>query len=143
MKSRMIGHVTSHRGAMFRNATNHVQRQLEELCVRIGQDLEANVQDLRARLARDYLAVLVGVDVSSVGMGPSRVELMLRGEMAPLLAEADGVFAELFVDAEHAGEGEVVGGQKAEDEEDEDELVKSQLEATARESVWVKAEAEE
>ncbi|KAK4033768.1 hypothetical protein C8A01DRAFT_19341 [Parachaetomium inaequale] len=141
MKSLMLAHVTSHRGAMFRNATNHVQRQLEELCVRIGQDLEANVQELRARLARDYLAVLVGVDVSSVGMGPSRVELMLRGEMAPLLAKADSVFAELFVDG-HGGKGENVDGGKAELEEDDDELVRSQLEATARDAVWVKAEAE-
>lgn len=140
MKNIMVTHVTNRRGPMFRNATDVVQRQLEQLCDRIQQDMEAHVQELRARLARDYLAVLVGVDVGAIGaQGPSRVELMLRGEMLPLLAKSDGVFAEVF------GEGIQGGGGVEEEEgdgtEEHGELVKDEPDCSA-DSITVKAEGD-
>jgi len=139
MKNLMVTHVTNRRGVMFRNATNVVQRQLEQLCASIEQDMETHVQELRARLARDYLAVLVGVDVGSIGThGPSRVELMLRGEMAPLLAKSDGVFAEVFGERVDEGDGE--GVREEDDETDEDdELVKDEQDSVA-DSITVKEE---
>ncbi|KAL2132078.1 hypothetical protein VTI74DRAFT_4256 [Chaetomium olivicolor] len=133
MKNIMVTHVSNRRGVMFRNATNAVQRQLEQLCERIKQELESYVYDLHARLARDYLAVLVGADAVFNGMGPPRVELMLRSEMASLLAKADGTFAELFPDQglpppEQSGstvKGEVANSQG--DGDSVEESVKSTL----------------
>ncbi|KAL2176798.1 uncharacterized protein P884DRAFT_300219 [Thermothelomyces heterothallicus CBS 202.75] len=119
MKELMLNHVEQRRGVMFRNATNHVQRRLFELCDRIGQSLKTEMDELRARLARDYLAVLIGVDVSSMALGPSRVELMLRAEMVPVLAKTDRFFAPLFGDAHEEDVGDVDdGGAGARDEPD-------------------------
>ena len=109
MKNLMLAHVSNQCGLMFRSATDHVQEQLEEMCDQIRVELEANVQGLRERLTRDYLAVLVGADTSTAGLGPLRIELMLRGEMVPLLRKADRFFAELFPGQE---------GKYAKDEED-------------------------
>jgi hypothetical protein len=138
MKNLMLAHVTNQRGLMFRSATDHVQEQLEEMCDQIGVELEANIQGLRERLTRDYLAVLVGVDASTVGLGPSRVELMLRGEMAPLLRKVDRFFAELFPGQadKYANEDEEDGGDVDDDEKEEydDAFVKEEPEALAQES---------
>jgi hypothetical protein len=140
MKNLMVSHVENHRNSMFRNATNVVQRQLEdELCKRIQADLEAHVRDLQARLARDYLSVLVGVDVASFGLGPSRVELMLRAEMAPLLTKTDGVFAELFEDKNEdteKGDAASVSGER------DDSPVQSEQDLAADDSITVKGEGD-
>ncbi|KAK4236644.1 hypothetical protein C8A03DRAFT_16733 [Achaetomium macrosporum] len=98
MKNLMITHVTVRRGSMFRNATNVVQEQLEDLLSRIQDYIEKQLQDIQAQLTRDYLAVLVGTDALSKGLRPPRVELMLRAEMAPMLAKTDEAFAELFTE---------------------------------------------
>jgi hypothetical protein len=140
MKNLMISHVENRRNVMFRNATNVVQRQLEvELCKRIQEDLEAHIHELQARLARDYLSVLVGVDTASLGLGPSRVELMLRAEMAPLLTKADGVFAELFEeknqDIDNGSAADLTG-------ELDDSLAKSELDPAADDCITVKGEME-
>ncbi|KAH6855788.1 hypothetical protein B0I37DRAFT_365794 [Chaetomium sp. MPI-CAGE-AT-0009] len=143
MKNLMLAHVTDHRGSMFRVATNAVQEQLEEMCHKIGEELGASIQELQARLARDYLSVLVGVDASSVGLGPSRVELMLRGEMEPLLRKADRFFAELFPGQEDKyAQGEEDGEDDDDDEkeEDGDDFVKNEPEGLSPDSVTVKGE---
>lgn len=141
MKNIMVTHVTDRRGSMFRNATDVVQRQLEQLCDRIQQDMEAHVQELRARLARDYLAVLVGVDVGAIGAGgPSRVELMLRGEMAPLLAKSDGVFAEILGEGSQAAAGGVEE-EEGDGTEEHGELVEDEQDCSA-DSITVKAEGD-
>lgn len=137
MKNLMLAHVTNQRGLMFRSATGHVQEQLEEMCDQIGVELEASVQGLRERLTRDYLAVLVGVDASTFGLGPSRVELMLRGEMAPLLRKADRFFAELFPGQEDKyakDEGDGVDSDDDEKKEHDDDFVKEEPEAWAQKS---------
>ncbi|KAG7287089.1 hypothetical protein NEMBOFW57_006592 [Staphylotrichum longicolle] len=141
MKNIMVTHVTNRRGPMFRNATDVVQRQLEQLCDRIQQDMEAHVQEMRARLARDYLAVLVGVDVGAIGaQGPSRVELMLRGEMVPLLARSDGVFAEVFGEGIQ-GAGRIEEGEGGDGTEEHGELVKDEQDCSV-DSITVKAEGD-
>lgn len=118
MKNIMINHVTTHRNTMFRNATDVVKRQLEDLCDRIGSEMEAHVHELHARLARDYLAVLVGVDVASMQRGVPRAELMLRAEMAPLLGDVDGEFAGIFgvVVAKREVKGESEGAEETGEE---------------------------
>ncbi|KAL2196856.1 hypothetical protein P885DRAFT_69332 [Corynascus similis CBS 632.67] len=143
MKNLMLDHVNSRRSVMFRNATNHVQRQLNDLCDRVGQDLKAEIDQMRARLARDYLAVLVGVDVASMGLGPSRVELMLRAEMMPVLAKADHFFAPLFGDVHDEGEGGVGGDGDGAGEKEERSYgsVKTEPDETTQElPVAVKSE---
>ena len=160
MKNLMINHVTNRRGSMFRNATNAVQRQLENLCERMRQEMEAHMQDVHARLARDYLSVLVGVDAASMAAGVPRVELLLRSEMAPRLAKADGAFAEAFGDADQkpvndrsTAEGSAVEGSSVdgtdnystadEGEEPKDEdFIKSDPDLMARDSIMVKTEAD-
>ncbi|KAK3294038.1 uncharacterized protein B0H64DRAFT_361274 [Chaetomium fimeti] len=143
MKNLMLAHVNDHRESMFRVATNVVQEQLEEMCDKIGEQLGVSVEELQTRLARDYLAVLIGVDVSSVGMGPSRVELMLRGEMAPLLRKADRFFAELFPGQEvKYAKDEEDGGDDHDDKkgEDDDDFVKNEPEGSAQDSITAKGE---
>ena len=122
----MITHVTTHRNTMFRNATDVVQRQLEDLCDRIGSEMEAHVHEVHSRLARDYLAVLVGADVASMQRGVPRAELMLRAEMAPLLGDVDGEFAGIFgvVVAKREVEGELKG--ESEGQEMGEERVKEE-----------------
>ncbi|KAL2258691.1 hypothetical protein VTK26DRAFT_7888 [Humicola hyalothermophila] len=92
MKNIMVGHVTNRRQRMFHNATDGVTQQLDGLCNQVKAEMEAHMQELHTRLSHDYLAVLVGTDVASMQMGVPRVELMLRAEMAPVLAEFESGF---------------------------------------------------
>ncbi|KAK4100264.1 hypothetical protein N658DRAFT_516763 [Parathielavia hyrcaniae] len=154
MKSLMIRHVDSRKAVMFRNATDLVQRQLEvDLCNRIREALETHVQELKSRLARDYLSALVGVDVSAIGLGPSLVELMLRGEILPLLPKIDGCFAELFgggvgreekggVTEEAGVDDSSDGKEDGDDDGDGDFATPEQQLATEDEAVAVKGEQE-
>ncbi|KAK3307526.1 uncharacterized protein B0T15DRAFT_530475 [Chaetomium strumarium] len=96
MKNIMVNHVSTHCKSMFRTATGVVKNQLEDLLARIQTYMEAQLQAIQSQLARDYLAVLVGSDALSKGLRPPRVELMLRAEMAPMLAKTDEAFAEVF-----------------------------------------------
>jgi hypothetical protein len=159
MKNLMINHVTNRRGSMFRNATNAVQRQLENLCERMRQEMEAHMQEVHARLARDYLSVLVGVDAAAMAAGVPRVELLLRSEMAPRLAKADGAFAEAFGDADQklvnyrsTAEGSAVEGSSVEgtdnystadegEEPKDEDFIKSDPDLMAQDSIMVKTEA--
>lgn len=139
MKNLMLTHVTNQRGVMFRAATDHVQEQLEGMCEQIGAELEASIQGLRERLTRDYLAVLVGVDASSDGLGPSRVEMMLRGEMALLLRKADRFFAELFPgQGDRCPKDEEDGGDfDGDKKKHDDDFVKEEPEAATQDSITV------
>ncbi|KAL2015623.1 hypothetical protein VTK56DRAFT_5080 [Thermocarpiscus australiensis] len=112
MKNIMQTHVAARRGTMFWNATNAVKQQLEAMCDAMRAQMEDRIRDMHARLSRDYLAVLVGADAVARALGPPRAELMLRAEMAPLLAKADLAFAELFsfdMDKDPRGGGDVAG----------------------------------
>ncbi|KAK0643251.1 hypothetical protein B0T16DRAFT_391805 [Cercophora newfieldiana] len=91
MKGHMTAHVETQSRIMFRNATNVVQKQLEDLSRRISDQLMLQVQELHARLAHDYLAALFGVtNVSDNGV--PRAEKMLRSEILPLLEDVDSKF---------------------------------------------------
>jgi hypothetical protein len=96
MKNIMIGHVTTYRNSMFRDATNVVQKQLEDMCKQMKLEMEESIQELHGRLSRDYLSVLVGTDAGSTLQSVPRVERMLRAEMATVLAKADLPFAKFF-----------------------------------------------
>lgn len=148
MKDKMISHVTTHRQSMFRNATGFVQQQLEEMCRHIKLQMEEFIQDIHARLSRDYLSVLVGTDV---GAGVPRVEQMLRAEMMSLLAKAELPFAELL--SEPTGpEGHVEtnpqsrreGGPQSRGDSDglgqNDKVDKTEVDSTDHVSVHIKAE---
>jgi hypothetical protein len=116
MKHIMVSHVTHNCQTMFRNATNVVQNQLEHLLARIHDFIKAQLREIHAQLTRDYLAVLVGTDALSKGLRPPRVELMLRSEMAPMLARADEAFAEVFLnpsEEEAADDDESSSGESA------------------------------
>jgi len=91
MKSAMISHVEQSRHKMFKTATDIVKKQLEGLCETIQDQMKVEVQELYARLARDYLAVLIGAEVASI-QGLPRAERVLRAEMKPLLEKADSYF---------------------------------------------------
>jgi hypothetical protein len=140
MKELMQKHVTENRDTMFRMATDVVRIQLLSLCRQVAGDLSAQVNDLKAQLARDYLAVLVGADAAS--KGPSRAELMLRAEMAPLLAKADQVFAELIPDQALPNHGGSAARREVEDIRSNGPL-KSESDATIQDSIMVKTEPEE
>lgn len=138
MKNIMVTHVAGRQRAMFRNATDVVQSRLEDMCQHIRQVMEAHVQNMYTRLSRDYLAVLVGTDAASMGTRIPRAELMLRAEMAPLLAEVDEEFAELFTGQVPSRDG----GPAADDAQEEQHVfVKSEPESTAQDAVSVKNEA--
>ncbi|KAK4109597.1 hypothetical protein N656DRAFT_839036 [Canariomyces notabilis] len=96
MKNIMIRHVTTYRNSMFRDATNVVQKQLEDMCKQMKLEMEESIQELHGRLSRDYLSVLVGTDAGSTLQSVPRVERMLRAEMATVLAKADLPFAKFF-----------------------------------------------
>ena len=118
------------------------------------------MQDVHARLARDYLSVLVGVDAASMAAGVPRVELLLRSEMAPRLAKADGAFAEAFGDADQkpvndrsTAEGSALEGASVEGtdnystadegkEPKDEDFIKSDPDLMARDSIMVKTEAD-
>lgn len=88
----MTSHVEAKGPVMFRNATNVVQKQLEDLSRRISDQLLIQMQELHARLKHDYLAALFGVAGANDGL--PRAERMLRSEMIPLLDEVDSKFEE-------------------------------------------------
>ncbi|KAM7187037.1 hypothetical protein V8F33_011456 [Rhypophila sp. PSN 637] len=92
MKAAMISHVDRARGTMFQEATTAVRDQLGDMCRKMKSELEERVQALHARLAQDYLAVLIGADANAIAQMP-RAERLLRSEMAPVLERADAAFA--------------------------------------------------
>ncbi|KAK0714662.1 hypothetical protein B0H67DRAFT_488640 [Lasiosphaeris hirsuta] len=92
MKDKMIKHVRACRLSMFRAATDNVKTQLQSMVSRIAEDLFFRIEDLHARLSKDYITVLVGSDVSKNG-GMPRLERMLRSEMTALLQKTDASFA--------------------------------------------------
>ncbi|KAK3319346.1 hypothetical protein B0H66DRAFT_591910 [Apodospora peruviana] len=110
MKEAMVSHVERTRRTMFRDATNGVQEQLETMCKTVKQQIENSTQDLHSRLTRDYLAVLVGIDIAAFRTVP-RAERLLRAEMAPLLAKTDHAFARVA-----RGNDDVVVKTRAESE---------------------------
>ncbi|KAK3687321.1 hypothetical protein B0T22DRAFT_497814 [Podospora appendiculata] len=146
MKDDMARHVETNRATMFREATGAVQGQLEQMCTQIEEAMSTELQDLYARVARDYLAVLVGSDASAM-QGLSRAERMLRQEMAPMLDRADLYFSEdvkmeEFESNEDAGVDEgIVAGKSREPSSDEHLFVKS--DERAAQNVAIKPESRE
>ncbi|KAK4218543.1 hypothetical protein QBC37DRAFT_437200 [Rhypophila decipiens] len=92
MKAAMISHVERASKTMFQEATTAVRDQLGDMCRKVKSELEERVQALHARLAQDYLAVLIGADANAIAQMP-RAERLLRSEMAPVLERADAAFA--------------------------------------------------
>lgn len=95
MKTRMVNHVEDQRHGMFVRSTESVKSEIQALCERVEQDMRAQVLDIYNLLARDYLAVLVGVDSNVRVSGLPGPESLLRAEMLPILRDA----ARWFVDA--------------------------------------------
>lgn len=93
MKNHMVGHVENTRHTMFRHSTDSVKEQLKELCKRVGEEMAVQVQDIYNLLARDYLAVLVGVDNTNKLSSLPRSERLLRAEMYPILQKTTEWFA--------------------------------------------------
>ncbi|KAK3324641.1 hypothetical protein B0T19DRAFT_429037 [Cercophora scortea] len=147
MKDAMARHVETNRATMFREATGVVQGQLEQMCTQIEEAMTIELQDLYARVARDYLAVLVGSDASAM-QGLSRAERMLRQEMLPILDRADLYFSgdvkmeEGLESDEDAGtEEDMAAHNSREPSNDQDPFVKS--DEAAPENVAIKPEPRE
>ncbi|KAK2607165.1 hypothetical protein N8I77_005867 [Diaporthe amygdali] len=126
MKSIMEAHVDIARNTMFRQACDAVKREVDAMCTAIEQLMMAHLGKLFTMLERDYLATLVGEDAEFLAAVPW-AERKLRGEMRPILEEADSRFAELCVpvsasDVDH--EDGAVGSEQA-----ADNLIARQLEA--------------
>ncbi len=78
MKTAVRDHVESMGGTMFRDATNAVRKELEQMCQSLRNVLEDYNEELSSRLSRDYLTALVGLglhktefDTSSTSPNPS------------------------------------------------------------------------
>ncbi|TQN64072.1 Nuclear GTPase SLIP-GC [Colletotrichum shisoi] len=92
MKSHMVNHVENSRHSMFRHSTDSVKEQLQTLSSRIEDVMAAQVQDIYNLLARDYLAVIAGIDSVVKPHGVPRAERLLRAEMYVLLEKTDKWF---------------------------------------------------
>lgn len=152
MKTHMINHVEAQRHGMFVRSTESVKSELQALCERVEQEMRAQVLDIYNLLARDYLAVLVGVESSNVqALGLRSPERLLRAEMLPVLHDAarffiidasDGDDNDPFKD-ESPGQGP---SPSAGDDEDLDTLAAAQLheeseaEARGRDGIGIKTE---
>ncbi|KAK1957604.1 hypothetical protein LY78DRAFT_741803 [Colletotrichum sublineola] len=93
MKSHMVNHVESSRHTTFRHATDSVREQLRALCRRVEDEMTQQVQEIYNLLARDYLAVLVGVDNNTKHSSLPRPECLLRVEMRSILETTGQWFA--------------------------------------------------
>ncbi len=91
----MVGFINQTRHVMFHGATNAVKAQLDGMCLKIRDHMIIQAQELHARIARDYLAVLVGSDASSI-KGLPRAERLLRGGVLSLLGKSDSHFEQLI-----------------------------------------------
>jgi len=99
----MATHVETNRRSMFRDATNVVQGQLEDLNTRIEGQLLIHMQETHGRLSHDYLAALIGTAaIDNDNSGVPRAERMLRAEMIPLLEGVDPQFADLLAQLNEA-----------------------------------------
>lgn len=105
MKSIMESHVATARKSIFREACDSVQGQLDSMCVEMEKSLVTFVQDLLAKLRRDYRAILAGgCDEASVEVHSG--EQLLRDQMRPILEEADYRFADFCFAAAEGSEWE-------------------------------------
>ncbi|KAG8163857.1 hypothetical protein KVR01_005775 [Diaporthe batatas] len=115
MKAIMESHVATARNTMFRQACDSVQRQLDSMCVAIEKSLTVFVQDLLAKIRRDYRAILAGrCDEASaeVPLG----ERVLRDQMRLILDDADYRFAEFrFAASEDSRSEESLIAQQLQD----------------------------
>lgn len=134
MKTQMVNHVETHRDGMFVRSTNSVKSELQALCERVEQEMRAQVLDIYNLLARDYLAVLVGVDSNVQVSGLPGPESLLRAEMLPILRDA----ARWFVDPAGGGDDDDPFKEESpaegpspcagdDDDDDSDDLAAAQL----------------
>lgn len=151
MKTHMTNHVETQRHGMFVRSTESVKTELQALCGRVEHEMRAQVLDIYKLLARDYLAVLVGVE-SSNGQAPGlrSPERLLRAEMLPILHDA----ARWFIDASGGDDNDPFKDESpgqgpspcAGDDEDFDNLAARQLHeeseagARGRDGVGIKSE---
>lgn len=118
----MQSHVETERHTMFRQTCDTVKNDLEVMCSEVEKAMLVLVDNLFVKLGKDYLGVLVGDDAEAEGGVVSWAELMLRGEMKKLLAEADSWFAGLI----HSGEKDDSTPVASDDAEED--LIAQQLE---------------
>ena len=71
MKTAVTAHVQNASGTMFRDATDAVQRELDQMCRQIRDVIDEQVELVYTRVSRDYLAVLVGIDAYQPDAGPN------------------------------------------------------------------------
>lgn len=156
MKTHMIDHVQTQGQGMFVRSTESVKTELQALCERVEQEMRAQVLDIYNLLARDYLAVLVGVEAGNVqALGLRSPERVLRGEMLPILQDAARWFMDPSggddndpVKDESPGQGpSPCGGDDDDDDNDLDNLAATQLHeeseeagARGRDGVGIKSE---
>lgn len=88
MKTHMIDHIETERHTMFRRSTESVKTELQALCERVEGDMMVHVREIHDFLARDYLAVLVGVESDPQVPGLPSSDRVLRTEMQPILHDA-------------------------------------------------------
>lgn len=92
MKTHMVNHVENQHHNIFLHSTKSVKTQLQALCKRVEHDMRAHVLNIYNLIARDYLAVLVGVESNVQVPGVPNPELLLRAEMLPILRDAGRQF---------------------------------------------------
>lgn len=151
MKTHMVNHVETQRHGMFVRSTESVKMELQALCERVEQEMRAQILDIYNLLARDYLAVLVGVESSNVqAPGLHSPESLLRAEMLPILHNA----ARWFIDASGGDDNDPFTDESpskgpspcAGDDDDLDNLAATQLHeesdarARGRDGVGIKSE---
>lgn len=94
MKEAMLAHVEMARHSMFRDATERVKTDLNNMCTTIEKLMSGQIEDLSVRLIRDYDRALVGVNSGAI-RSIRRAERALRTELVASLVEADAEFAKL------------------------------------------------
>lgn len=114
MKSTMESHVATVRNTMFRQACDSVKGQLDSMCAEIEQSLVVLIQDLLAKMKRDYLATLAGGYTETSAEVPY-AERVLRGHVRPILEDADSRFAEFCFTARNTMSATAGGLEQVED----------------------------
>lgn len=114
MKSAMESHVATVRNTMFRQACDSVKGQLDSMCAEIEQLLAVFIQDLLAKMERDYLTILAGGCAEASAKFPN-AERVLCGQVRPILEDADSRFAEFCFPARNTMSAAAMGSEQDED----------------------------
>ncbi|KAF2179023.1 hypothetical protein K469DRAFT_597528 [Zopfia rhizophila CBS 207.26] len=114
MKRNMIDYVKQHRHQMFKDATENVKGQLEQMCRQVEEDMSNKADEIFVSMRRDYVSLIGGAEVNQDN-AMSKAERLLRAEIKSLLMGVDEQFRAI-------ANGEI--GEEIEDQDIEDELLK-------------------